>query len=115
MRYMFVICLLLMSSIGINGSVYANANNVAVSQLGVANSVGANDKNAVVEQDDIIITDDSALSHLIQPITEIDLRSLLPSVLTGGFLLEYWQWVGLLLVIILGSIADKTVAWLLKI
>jgi MscS family membrane protein len=115
MRYMFVICLLLMSSIGINGSVYANANNAAVSHAGVENSVGANDKNAVVAQDVIITTDSSALSHLIQPITDIDLRSLLPSFLTGGFLLEYWQWVGLLLVIILGSIADKTVAWLLKI
>jgi MscS family membrane protein len=107
MRYMFVICLLLMSSIGINGSVYANANNAAISHVGVENSV--------VAQDVIITTDDSALSHLIQPITEIDLRSLLPSALTGGFLLEYWQWMGLLLVIILGSFADKTVAWILKI
>ena len=115
MRYMFVICLLLMSFIGINGSVYANANNAAVSHVGVSNSASADDKDTVVAKDVNITTDDSALNHLIQPITDIDFRSLLPSILKGGFLLEYWQWMGLLFVIILGSIADKTVAWLLKI
>ena len=73
MRYMFVIFLLLMSSISINGSAYANANNATVSHVGVANSVATNDKNAVVAQDMIITTDDSALNHLIQPITDIDI------------------------------------------
>jgi MscS family membrane protein len=88
-----------MSFIGINGSVYAKDNTAAI-----------------VAQDEISTTDDgSSLSNLIQPITDINLRSLLPSALTGGFLLEYWQWVGLLFVIILGSFADKSVAWILKI
>lgn len=114
MRYVFVIFLLLMSSISINRSAYANANNAAVSHVGVVASASADDKNVVVAQDELGATDDSTLSHLIQPITDYDLRSLLPSILTDGFLLEYWQWIGLLLVIILGSIADKTVAWLLK-
>lgn len=97
MRRIFVICLLLMSFIGINGSVYAN------------------EKEAVVPPEEVIVTEGSSLSHQIQPIADIDLRSLLPSILTDGFLLEYWQWIGLFLVIILGSIADKTVAWALKI
>ncbi|MFT7414529.1 MAG: MscS family membrane protein [Methylophagaceae bacterium] len=99
MRYVFVICLLLMSFMGINGGVYAEGNAAAI-----------------VSQDEVSTTDDgSSLSHLMQPITEINIRSLLPSALTGGFLLEYWQWMGLLLVIILGSFADKAVAWILKI
>ncbi|MBL1322068.1 MAG: mechanosensitive ion channel family protein [Methylophaga sp.] len=41
----------------------------------------------------------------------IKLRSLLPEVLKGGFLLEHWQWLGMFLVIVIGSIADKVVAW----
>jgi MscS family membrane protein len=113
MRYVFVICLLLMSFIGINGSVYANTNNVAVSHLGVVSSV--DNKATVVAPDELSATEDSALGHLIQPVTDVDVRSLLPAMLRGGFLLEYWQWIGLILVILLGSIADKTVAWLLKI
>jgi len=43
----------------------------------------------------------------------IQLRSKLPDVLKGGFILEYWQWLGIFIVIIVGSIADKTVAWFL--
>ncbi|HHA18181.1 MAG TPA: mechanosensitive ion channel family protein, partial [Methylophaga sp.] len=43
----------------------------------------------------------------------IKLRSQLPEVLKGGFLLEYWQWLGVLLFIFIGSIADKFLAWLL--
>ncbi len=113
MRYVFVICLFVMSFIGINGT--ANANNAAVSHVGITNSANADDKTATVPQEVIITNDGSSLSHLIEPITDIDLRSYLPKVLTDGFLLEYWQWMGLLLVIILGSIADKTVAWVLKI
>ena len=109
MKYVSVICLLLMSFIGINGSVYANANNAAVSQIGIQN------KDASVLKDENSTTDNSSLSHLIEPITDINLRAQLPSFLTDGFLLEYWQWLGLLIVIMLGSIADKTVAWLLKI
>tara|TARA_R110001599_G_scaffold162217_1_gene350947 strand:- start:30516 stop:31883 length:1368 start_codon:yes stop_codon:yes gene_type:complete len=97
MRYMFVICLLLMSFIGMNASAYAD------------------DKAAAVPQDETSATDGSALSHLMDPLTDMDLRSQLPSFLTQGFLLEYWQWIGLLFVILLGSIADKTVAWLLKL
>lgn len=43
----------------------------------------------------------------------IQLRSMLPDVLKGGFILEHWQWLGIFLVIIIGSIADKVVAWFL--
>jgi MscS family membrane protein len=43
----------------------------------------------------------------------IRLRSLIPESLKGGFLLEYWQWLGLFFIVITGSIADKVVAWIL--
>lgn len=43
----------------------------------------------------------------------IKARSMLPPVLKGGFLLEYWQWIGVLLFIFIGSIADKFLAWIL--
>ncbi len=43
----------------------------------------------------------------------IQLRSMLPDILKGGFILEYWQWLGIFIVIIVGSIADKVVAWFL--
>tara|TARA_R110002050_G_scaffold9504_1_gene33415 strand:+ start:575097 stop:576479 length:1383 start_codon:yes stop_codon:yes gene_type:complete len=102
-----------MSFIGLNGSVYAN--NAAVSHVGIENTASTEDKATTVPLESVNTSDGSSLSHLIEPITDIDLRSYLPQVLTDGFLLEYWQWMGLLLVIILGSIADKTVAWVLKI
>ena len=44
----------------------------------------------------------------------IKVRSQLPDILKGGFLLEYWQWLGVLLFIFIGSIADKLLAWLLS-
>jgi len=43
----------------------------------------------------------------------IKVRSLLPEVLKQEFLLEYWQWIGILTFIIIGSIADKLLAWFL--
>ena len=43
----------------------------------------------------------------------IKVRSQLPDALKGGFLLEYWQWIGLFIVIVIGSMADKFLAWLL--
>lgn len=39
----------------------------------------------------------------------------IPTTLKEGFILEYWQWLGLLFIIILGVVIDKTVAWLLKL
>ena len=45
----------------------------------------------------------------------VRLRSDIPEFLKSGFLLEYWQWVGLFLIIVIGSIADKTFAFLLKL
>ena len=45
----------------------------------------------------------------------VRLRSDIPEFLKSGFLLEYWQWVGLFLIIVIGSIADKTLAFLLKL
>ncbi|MFW5426200.1 MAG: mechanosensitive ion channel family protein [Methylophagaceae bacterium] len=44
----------------------------------------------------------------------IKLRSMVPESLKGGFLLEYWQWLGIFLIIIVGSLADKIVAWFLS-
>ncbi len=43
----------------------------------------------------------------------IQLRSQLPEALKGGFLLQYWQWIGIFILVLLGSIADKFLAWLL--
>lgn len=111
MKTMFIISLFLLSFIGINGSVDAGANNAAVSHIGLTSS----NKDVVVLPDEVSIAEGSTLSHIIDPITDYDLRSKLPSVLMDGFLLEYWQWIGIFLVIILGSVADKSVAWLLKI
>lgn len=45
----------------------------------------------------------------------VQIRAQVPNVLKQGFLLEYWQWLGLFLIIVVGSIADKLLAWILKI
>ncbi|MDH5357095.1 MAG: mechanosensitive ion channel family protein [Gammaproteobacteria bacterium] len=44
----------------------------------------------------------------------IKFRSWLPETFKGGILLEYWQWLGMFLIIVIGSIADKIVAWILS-
>ncbi|OUR72672.1 mechanosensitive ion channel protein MscS [Methylophaga sp. 41_12_T18] len=44
----------------------------------------------------------------------IKIRSQMPEVLKQGFLLEYWQWLGVFFVIVLGSTADKLLAWVLQ-
>jgi len=41
----------------------------------------------------------------------IRLRAKMPEVLKGGFLLEYWQWIGLFIIIFIASLADKIVSW----
>lgn len=46
--------------------------------------------------------------------TSVQIRSQMPSILKQGFILEYWQWIGLFLIIVLGSIADKVLAWILR-
>ena len=43
----------------------------------------------------------------------IHLRAALPDALKGDFLLEYWQLLGIFIVVIIGFIADKAVAWFL--
>ncbi len=43
----------------------------------------------------------------------IRIRSVIPEILKGGYLLEHWQWLGMFLVVVIGSIADKVVAWIL--
>jgi MscS family membrane protein len=53
-------------------------------------------------------------SSIVTLPTSAQLRSQMPSVLKQGFLLEYWQWLGLFIIIVLGSIADKILAWVLK-
>lgn len=44
----------------------------------------------------------------------VQLRSQMPAFLKHGFILEYWQWLGLFFIIVLGSVADKVLAWVLK-
>lgn len=44
----------------------------------------------------------------------IKIRSQMPEALKGGFLLEHWQWLGIFIVIIVGLIIDKVVAWFLN-
>lgn len=65
------------------------------------------------------ITQDQSLSqekkNVVALPTSIQLRAQLPAVLKQGFLLEYWQWIGLFLIIVVGSIADKLLAWFLKL
>jgi len=55
---------------------------------------------------------DSVQVYSTLPIN-ITLKAMMPDVLKGGFILEYWQWIGIFIVIVLGSIADKLVAWIL--
>jgi MscS family membrane protein len=43
----------------------------------------------------------------------ITLKSMMPEVLKQGFILEYWQWIGIFLAILIGSISDKLLAWML--
>jgi len=38
----------------------------------------------------------------------------MPEILKGGFILEYWQWIGLILFILVGLMVDKIVAWFLN-
>lgn len=114
MKYVIVSCLFLSFFISINSSAYAGSNNTVFTQVAISNDVELNDDVAVATTAAIITDGGSSLNNVNEPIADYDLRSQLPSILTGGFLLEYWQWMGVLLVIALGSIADKTVAWLLK-
>lgn len=44
----------------------------------------------------------------------IKIRSQIPEGLKGGFLLEYWQWIALFLIIVIGSLIDKIVSWILS-
>ncbi len=44
----------------------------------------------------------------------IQVRSQLPDVLKKSFLLEYWQWLGIFITILIGSVADKVLAWFLS-
>lgn len=44
----------------------------------------------------------------------IKIRTQMPEVLRGEFLLEYWQWIGIFIVVVLGLIVDKLVAWFLN-
>jgi MscS family membrane protein len=45
----------------------------------------------------------------------VQVRAAIPEFLKEGFLLEYWQWIGLFLIVVIGSIADKALAWILKL
>lgn len=43
----------------------------------------------------------------------VTLKSMMPDALKQGFILEYWQWIGIFLAILIGSISDKLLAWVL--
>ena len=43
----------------------------------------------------------------------IKISSQLPEALKGSFLLKYWQWLGVFIVILIGSVTDRVVAWFL--
>ncbi|MDT8370735.1 MAG: mechanosensitive ion channel family protein [Gammaproteobacteria bacterium] len=80
-------------------------------------SVFAADANPDVVQQTLVVTSDKSADLPVPD--DSDIRSLLPdgtipSVLKERFLLEYWQWLGLLVTIVLGALADKLVAWFLK-
>ncbi|HIC47779.1 MAG TPA: mechanosensitive ion channel family protein [Methylophaga aminisulfidivorans] len=65
------------------------------------------------------LTDDKSLtnksSSQVSLPASVQLRAEMPGFLKQGFLLEYWQWIGLFVVIVIGSIADKGLAWMLKL
>jgi MscS family membrane protein len=66
--------------------------------------------------DDQATTDAAASVTLIEMLEQnVDVRSMVPDVLKDGFILEYWQWLGLLTIIIIGSLADKLVARILQL
>lgn len=44
----------------------------------------------------------------------IKIRTIMPEVLKDGFLLEHWQWLGIFIVVVVGLIVDKVVAWFLN-
>lgn len=80
-------------------------------------SVFAADDNPDVVQQTLVVTSDKSADLPLAD--DSDIRTLLPdgtipSILKERFLLEYWQWLGLLATIVLGSLADKLVAWFLK-
>jgi len=100
MKKIIIICLLALSFISFQNASYAVED--------IAESSGLTEKSAASEQK----PDFMALEGLAG---KVDLRTKIPSSLKGGFLLEYWQWLGLLIIIFLGSIADKSLSWFLKL
>jgi MscS family membrane protein len=57
---------------------------------------------------------DEALDPQIDLPLTIRIESRIPSFLRGSFLLEYWQWLGIFIFIVVGSAADKFLAWFLE-
>lgn len=81
---------------------------ILLSLFGVSYGSYAADENAVAESSEL------TSSEIVNLPSHIEIRSQIPTVLKEGFLLEYWQWLGLFLLIFVGSIADKSLSWLLK-
>ncbi len=69
----------------------------------------------VAKDESVVANSENTHSLLDETVSELDLRSQIPVALKDGFLLEYWQWIGLFVIIILGAIADKFVSWLFKV
>ncbi len=66
--------------------------------------------------DDQAATDAAASVTLIEMLdSNLDVRSMIPEALKDGFILEYWQWLGLLTIIVIGSLADRLVARILQL
>ena len=110
MKIVSLLVLLFVSLLS-NTATYAgamtNANAVAATAVIVT---ATNNKEAVAAE-----TKDATTTDQPNKLVDSEYIAKLPSFLHDGFLLEYWQWIGLLITIFMGSIADKSVVWMLKI
>lgn len=82
----------------------------------IAATAAYEDSTETVTEPATVVTEEAPKHHMLDISTPVvDISSQVPEVLKQGFLLEYWQWIGLLLIILLGALADKFVAWLLRV
>ena len=105
---------LLFIALFIQLTAYAGANSVAVNAAASSTQIT---KDTAVDTEEVADTSDKKMLDLNSTlvIESSEYVSKLPEFLHGGFLLEYWQWIGLLVAILIGSVADKSLAWLLKV
>jgi MscS family membrane protein len=61
----------------------------------------------------LVAANELAESDALVPL-HVRIKSSMPDILKGGFVLQYWQWLGIFIIIVLGAIADKLLAWMLE-